>query len=541
VRVTTAFNRILGVPGANVVSVTFTGDGVVVGIRARGRRLVCPCGRSTRARYDTSRRRWRHVDMGATKVWLEADIARLDCRGCSRVTTQQVAWARPRARHSRDFEDVVVWLVQRTDMTTVAALMRCSWAAVHAMAARVVAERIDAGRLEGLYRIGVDEISYRRGHQYLTIVADHDQAKVVWVAKGKRGAALEGFFDALGPERCASLQAISMDLGTIYRDAARRRIPEATICFDPFHVIQIANRALDAVYKSTGRDSASRGRGPGLAGDPGGVAVGGGASQRRPARHAQSVAPGPISAVAGLGTQRGLARPVPADPDRPGPGLSQTVDQLRGPQPYPRLCQPGPPGPPELRADHRRGRAGSVQRPPGRHQQPHPAHPTTRLRLPQHRLAVRHDLPLHRRHHLATPGPLTQHRPCVSPGSDAPASLPYSRLATPRSRGQGRPEGPSRRDAQRSGAALTPAEGCGTEQPATRRYPITPSREAPTSTLGGATYVRPPVNDATLRAEAKDGPVRVRPAPPSLADHGQGAFPFENLNPDPPMNRACWY
>jgi transposase len=61
VRVTTAFNRILGVAGANVESVSFTGDGVVVGIRARGRRLVCPCGRSARARYDTSRRRLRHV------------------------------------------------------------------------------------------------------------------------------------------------------------------------------------------------------------------------------------------------------------------------------------------------------------------------------------------------------------------------------------------------------------------------------------------------------------------------------------------------
>ena len=103
-------------------------------------------------------------------------------------------------------------MAQRTDMTTVASLMRCSWAAVHAMAGRVVAERIDADRLDGLYRIGVDEISYRRGHHYLTIVADHDKAKVVWVAKGKRGAALEGFFDALGEARCEAVQAISMDL-----------------------------------------------------------------------------------------------------------------------------------------------------------------------------------------------------------------------------------------------------------------------------------------------------------------------------------------
>jgi transposase len=191
--------------------------------------------------------------MAATKLWLEADLARISCRRCKRVRTEVVDWARPRARHTRDFEDIVAWLAQRADLSTVSTLLRCSWAAVHAIAKRVVADHLDADRLDGLYRIGVDEISYRRGHHYLTVVADHDAARVVWVAKGKRGAALEGFFDALGPERAAQIQAISMDLGTVYREAARRRIPQALICFDPFHVIQIANRALDAVYLATGR------------------------------------------------------------------------------------------------------------------------------------------------------------------------------------------------------------------------------------------------------------------------------------------------
>lgn len=67
--------------------------------------------------------------MGATKVFLESDIARIDCRSCRRVRTQVFPWARPGARHTRDFEDVVAWLAQRADMATVAALMRCSWAA----------------------------------------------------------------------------------------------------------------------------------------------------------------------------------------------------------------------------------------------------------------------------------------------------------------------------------------------------------------------------------------------------------------------------
>ena len=251
-RVTTAFNRILRLPGAAVVSVAFTGDGMVLGIRAKARLHTCPCGRRSRARYDTSTRRWRHLDMAGTKLWLEADIARVDCKACGRVRTEEVPWARAGAWHTRDFEDVVAWLAQRTDMTTITKLLRCSWEAVNGIAKRVVVEHLTDDRLNDLFRIGVDEVSYRFGHQYLTIVADHGTGAVVYVAKGKRGAALEAFFDELGEERCARVEAISMDLGTTFRDAAARRIPQATICFDPYHVMQIMNRALDAVFKAHG-------------------------------------------------------------------------------------------------------------------------------------------------------------------------------------------------------------------------------------------------------------------------------------------------
>jgi hypothetical protein len=82
VRLTTAFNRILQLPGASVRTVAFTDQGIVIGLHRRRRRLLCPCGATSRARYDSSRRRWRHLDFGACQVWLEADIHRIDCRGC---------------------------------------------------------------------------------------------------------------------------------------------------------------------------------------------------------------------------------------------------------------------------------------------------------------------------------------------------------------------------------------------------------------------------------------------------------------------------
>ena len=250
-RVSTAFNRMLALPGATVTGVRFEPVGMIVDIRLRARRLRCGCGWSSGSRYDSSRRRWRHLDAGATKLWLEADIRRLACQRCGRVVTETVPWARLGAWHTKDFEDVVAWMAQRTDKTTIATLLRCSWKAVDNIVRRVVAERLDSARLEGLYRIGVDEISYKRGHYYLTVVADHDSGRVVWVAKGRRGQALQGFYDALGDAGRDRIEAVSMDLSKIYTDVTRHALPEATICYDPFHVIQMANRALDLVLSAS--------------------------------------------------------------------------------------------------------------------------------------------------------------------------------------------------------------------------------------------------------------------------------------------------
>jgi transposase len=250
VRATTAFNKMLAIPGASVVGVTFTTTGIVVSLRRRARRLTCPCGWSTAAVYDRSTRRWRHLDLGAARLYLQAEIRRLACRRCQRVRTEAVPWARPGARFTRDFEDVVAYLAQRTDKTTITRLLRCSWEAVAAIVVRVVAAHIDDTRLDGLYQIGVDEVSYRKGHRYLTVVADHDRhGAVVWVGEGKSGATLERFLDQLGPERIGRLRAVSVDLHGAYARVARARAPTARVCADPFHVVKLANHAVDEVRR----------------------------------------------------------------------------------------------------------------------------------------------------------------------------------------------------------------------------------------------------------------------------------------------------
>ncbi len=117
-------------------------------------------------------------------MWLEADAPRVNCR-VHGPTVAAVPWARHGAGHTRDFDDTVAWLAVQCSKTAVTELLRVAWRTVGAIITRVQAD-IDAtvDRFDGLRRIGIDEISYKRGHRYLTVVVDHDTGRLVWAAVG---------------------------------------------------------------------------------------------------------------------------------------------------------------------------------------------------------------------------------------------------------------------------------------------------------------------------------------------------------------------
>jgi transposase len=249
VRVSTAFKRLLHLPGASVIDVSFTGEGVVVTVGLRRRRRVCSaCGQTGRLEiHDRRVKRWRHLDLGASRCWIECELRLLRCRDCG-VRLEAVPWARAGARHTRDFEDTVAWLAQQMAFTSITRLLRVGWATVGRIVQRVVADHLDEDRLDGLVCIGVDEISYRRHHRYLTSVADHRSGAIVWCAPGRNSATLQGFFDRLC-DRKQSIRAVSIDMSGDYQRAIREAIPDAEICFDPFHVVRLAARATDAVRR----------------------------------------------------------------------------------------------------------------------------------------------------------------------------------------------------------------------------------------------------------------------------------------------------
>jgi transposase len=250
VRVQTAFSRMLRLPGASVVDVSFGIEGVIVSVRLRRRRRVCSrCGQTGSGLqiHDRRVKRWRHLDLGASRCVIECELRRLRCRDCG-VHLEAVPWARPGSQHTRDLEDVVAWLAQQMAKTPIAGMLRIGWDTVGRIVERVVAERLDENRLAGLVAIGCDEISYRRGQRYLTSVADHRTGAIVWCRPGRNSATLAEFFAELGPRK-DSIRAVSIDMSGEYQRAIRDAVPDAQICFDPFHVVRLAARATDQVRR----------------------------------------------------------------------------------------------------------------------------------------------------------------------------------------------------------------------------------------------------------------------------------------------------
>ena len=222
--------------------------------RQRGRCGIC--GRRSPG-YDAGpgRRRWRALDLATVRAELEAESPRVRCRRHG-VVVASVPWARHDAGHTYAFDETVAWLATQSAKSTVTALMRIAWRTVGSIITRVWAD-VEAGtdRFAGLRRIGIDEISYKKGHKYLMVVVDHDARRLVWAAPGRDRATVRQFFDLLGPERCAQITHVSAD-GAGFIDAiVAEKCPAAVRVADPYHVVSWATDALDEVRREAWNDA----------------------------------------------------------------------------------------------------------------------------------------------------------------------------------------------------------------------------------------------------------------------------------------------
>lgn len=253
-RTSSVWARVLGVDDTVVHSVWFdeVQQAVVAEVKpySKKRNRCGVCGRRC-PRYDNGAgtRRWRTLDLGTARAFLEGPSYRVQCPAHG-VVVASVPWARHDVGFTRRFEETVAWLATHTDKTSVSTLMRVTWRTVGRIVERVAADSPrHASRFTKLRRIGIDEISYRKGHRYLIVVVDHDTGQLIWAAPGRDQKTLRGFFALLGEDACARIKEVSADAAKWIGNAVAACCPNATLCLDPFHIVAWATDALDEVRR----------------------------------------------------------------------------------------------------------------------------------------------------------------------------------------------------------------------------------------------------------------------------------------------------
>ena len=236
------------------VDVDLKGQRVVVRVDAGAGPYPCPeCG-TAGPRYDSKARRWRHLDTMQFTTWIEADVPRITCETHG-VKQVRVPWAEPGSQFTALFERLAIDLLRECSITGAGRLLRISWDEGWGIKARAVKRGLARRGQAVVARLGVDEKAIAKRHRYLTIVADLEQSRVLYVADDRKQTSLDGFWPTLTPAQRDGITAVAMDMWEPYVQSTRAHLPEADgkIVFDKFHVVKHLHEAVDRVRRGEHR------------------------------------------------------------------------------------------------------------------------------------------------------------------------------------------------------------------------------------------------------------------------------------------------
>lgn len=228
--------------------------------RASRPRLRCPECDHPCGGYDTRERRWRHLDTMQYRTFLIAEVPRVQCEEHG-VRQIAVPWSDPGSRFTALFEALVIDWLREANVRAIARRLRLSWEQVAGIQARAVRRGLARRTPTPPRQIGVDETAFQKRHEYVTVVHDIDEEVVVHVADDRKQEALEAYFEELGPDACAALEHIAMDMWAPYIAATRARVPDADakIVFDKFHIAKHLGDAVDRVRRRENRELVAEG------------------------------------------------------------------------------------------------------------------------------------------------------------------------------------------------------------------------------------------------------------------------------------------
>ena len=217
----------------------------------------CPkCGRvGVKDGISTETRVWRHLDLGGCYVEIISTTQRIICPEHGKCVAA-VPWAYPGSDFTKDFDRMAAFMACHLPKTVISELLRIDWKTVGRCVSRALAdiEPDRRKRLDNLKYITVDETAYKKGYKYITVVVNAETSEVVWIEKGYGKTVFEQFCKELTEEQRASIKVVAGD-GAGWIDDCMNYFPNAVRSVDPFHVVEWANEALDAVRTAAWNNS----------------------------------------------------------------------------------------------------------------------------------------------------------------------------------------------------------------------------------------------------------------------------------------------
>jgi len=174
---------------------------------------------------------------------------RVVCPACG-VTTEGVPWAQRWSRITHRLAEAVALMAKDRDWKATAACFALDWKTVLSAVRRAVERGLAKRKLRPVRWIGIDEVSRKKGHHYLTLSYDLERHRLLWVGEDRREETVNGFFGWLGRRRSRNLAVVCMDMWAAYLNAVRTHAPQAVVAFDRFHLVRHLNKAVDEVRRS---------------------------------------------------------------------------------------------------------------------------------------------------------------------------------------------------------------------------------------------------------------------------------------------------
>jgi transposase len=237
---------------------------VEVEARANSRAICSGCGHGATC-YDRRAhpRRFEFVPLWAFAVVFIYRMRRVDCRTCG-IVTERVPWSEGKETLTYAYRSFLATWARRVSWMEVARYFHTSWRKVFCAVEYTVQYGLAHRDLRGIEAIGVDEVAWKLGHHYLTVVYQLDAGcrRLLWIGQERTEASLRGFFRQFGPERSAQLGFVCSDMWKPYLKVIKECAQQAIHILDRFHIVAQANKAVDEVRAKEARRLHAEGRAP---------------------------------------------------------------------------------------------------------------------------------------------------------------------------------------------------------------------------------------------------------------------------------------